>query len=350
MVKNGMLVVGPSSDCAVADRQRPEYRADNQNTPFFIIGSIRSGTTLLRLILSSHSRLHIPPESWFIEDLVRELPLTARLTPDQVERVVSLISGHRRWEDFKLSSASFRQQLAELPSPTLREIIDLVYREELADTGKARFGDKTPPYFRIVEELLVLYPGAKFIHLIRDGRDVAISCVDSGVLHMERYYNGLRFAWLEAMKWREAHRLASYAGQILEIRYEDLINKPEATVRSICAFLGEAFEEKMLGWQQHVDNMIPQREMHMHRRISGSIDRENVAVWKTRLTPFECFSMEACMYVELERLGYPLRFSGRFWRPLLWLWGRILNVLAPHLLIVLPALRRRKLLKKPIYF
>lgn len=317
------------------------------NAPFFLIGAGRSGTTLLRLILLGHSRLHIPPESWFLEDLVRELPRTGILTASETARAVELVTSHRRWPDFAIGTDAFRRQVFSLPEPTLRDVVDLIYSAELRIAGKARFGDKSPTYFKIVPDLLELYPDAQFIHLIRDGRDVAISCIDT---RWVRYYERDKFLWLQAMKWREVHRHSSYAARILEIRYEDMVQDPEATARTICIFLGEPFENGMLNWQQHVDAAIPTREMHIHRRIKGDIDAENIGIWKTRLTPLECFSMEACLGGPLERLGYGLRFSARHWRPLLRAWGNLLNGLAPLLRRAVPALQRRKLLPARTYF
>ena len=322
-------------------------KTDPDNSPFFIIGAGRSGTTLLRLILLGHSRLHIPPESWFLEDLIRELPLEGTLTPDQISRAADLVTSHRRWSDFALSSDNFRQQLSLLQAPTLREVIGVIYGDELRIARKVRFGDKSPTYFRIVPELIALYPGARFIHLIRDGRDVAISCIDTG---WPRYYERKRFLWLQAMKWREVHRRSAYSDRILEIRYEDLVREPEATVRTICTFLGESFEDGMLEWQERVEGTIPAREIHIHGRIRGNIDAQHIAIWKNRLTSLECFSMEACLRDPLERLGYGLRFSGRGWRPVLHAWGRTLNRLAPLLRRVLPALQRRRLLPARMYF
>jgi len=346
-------VAGQTTETEIAsDKITGATRARNEparpnNAPFFLIGAPRSGTTLLRLILLGHSRLHIPPESWFLEDLVRELPLADVLTAEQVGRAVGLVTNHRRWEDFTISSETFRQQVAAGQQLTLRDIVDLIYREELDAAGKLRFGDKSPSYFKIVPELLALYPGAQFIHLIRDGRDVAISSIDA---KWARYYERKLFVWLEAMKVREIHRRSRYADRIFEVRYEDLVQDPETVIRAICAFLGESFEDGMLEWQQRVDATIPAREMHVHRRIRGDIDSRNIAIWKSRLSAFECFSMEACLRAPLARLGYALRFASPVWRPLLDAWGRTLNLSAPILRRVLPALQRRKLLPARMYF
>ena len=163
-----------------------------ENSPFFIIGAGRSGTTLLRLILAGHSRLHIPPRPGSSVRWSKSLPLTDPLTPAQVDRAVSIMTGDYRWPDMGIAADDLRSWAMAMQHPKLVDIINLVYQRHLHDSGKQRFGDKTPVYYSILPQLLTLYPGAKFIHLIRDGRDVAISWIDVG---WERYYERDKFEW-----------------------------------------------------------------------------------------------------------------------------------------------------------
>jgi hypothetical protein len=313
--------------------------------PFFIIGAGRSGTTLLRLILAGHSRLHVTPETWFITDLVSELPLDAVLDLAAVERAVTLITEDYRWPDMEMSTDILRCRARRLQQPRLADIIDLVYSDQLARAGKQRCGDKTPIYIEIVPQLLALYPNARFVHLIRDGRDVSISRIDAG---WERYYERSRFTWKETMRWRQQYAKAPFARQILDVKYEDLVTDPEETTRRICGFLGEAFEPTMLNWQSLLE-LVPKRERRIHGRLTQPISNVALAVWRTRLTAWECFAIESCMYSDLEQLGYGLRYSRRAWRPLLKITGAALRQLAPLLCRGIPYLQRRKLLPARLY-
>jgi hypothetical protein len=315
------------------------------NTPFFIIGAGRSGTTLLRLILAGHSRLHIPPETRFVRPLVRELPLTGELTQSQIDRAMTIMTEDYRWPDMDIAAGDLRRWTMNLRSPRLVDIIDLVYRQHLERTGKSRFGDKTPIYFEIVPQLAALYPGAKFIHVIRDGRDVAISRID---LDWDRYYDRGRFEWTLAMAKRREYLTSPYAGQVLEARYESLVSKLEETVREVCAFLDEEFEPAMLDWQQKTA-LIPARERHIHRKLVRGASSAYIAVWRDRLSALECFAIEACLYQDLERLRYQLRFSHPMWRPLLHATGGLLHATAPWLERSVRSLKRRNLLPNTIY-
>jgi hypothetical protein len=316
-----------------------------ENTPFFIVGSGRCGTTLLRLILSSHSRIHIPVETNFIEELVRELPLTRQLAPAEANRAVEIITTHRRWPYMKIPAEEFRSWAAALEAPTLAEIINLVYAYRLQEAGKQRFGDKTPYYVRIIPQLAALYPRAKFIHLIRDGRDVAISFIDA---NFSRYYEGLDFLWKESMKLRRDYRNSPYADRILDVRYEDLVADFEATVRQVCEFIEEDFEPAMLDWHRELHD-LPDNWLHVHQKLFKPLQVDAIGVWRKKLSALECFAIEACLHKELEELGYGLRFAGLGWRPLLAISGWALDTAAPLLKRGVPALQRRNYLPKSIY-
>jgi Sulfotransferase family len=312
------------------------------NTPFFIVGAGRSGTTLLRLILSAHTRLYILPETWFILDLVKELPLNEALSPAQVKRATDTMTADYRWPDMDMDPEVLRDRAAKLAKPRLADILDLVYLEHLSRAGKSRFGDKTPTYIQIVPQLATIYPGARFIHLIRDGRDVAISRIRLG---WERYYERTKFEWTLAMDKRREYAVSAYAGQILEVRYEQLVDHLEATVQQICSFLGEQFEPAMLRWQ-HLTTLIPDRERHIHGKIAEPVTTATVAGWRHTLNAIECFAMEACLYHDLAQLGYPLRFSNPLWRPLLNITRTAMCGTAPWLARGVSALKRRNLLPK----
>jgi hypothetical protein len=317
------------------------------NSRFFIVGSGRSGSTLLRLLLLGHSRLYIPPETWFIRELVDGLPLNARLSSAQVRQAVQIISTNYRWTDMGIEEDELLRWATTLEVPTLRDVIDLIYDHLLKASGRERLGDKTPPYIHIVPQLAVLYPTAKFIHLIRDGRDVATSFIKMG--YECRCYDGERFEWTAAIRRGLSYRDTIHATQILEVRYETLVSDVEATIRRICDFLGEDFETGMLDVQRRV-SAVPKRERSIHGKLDQPITAEAIATWRRTLSPTECFVMESCLGTDLSRLGYRLRFQSARWQPLLRAAGFALRLAAPLLNRVIPALGRRNLLPKPFYF
>jgi hypothetical protein len=316
-------------------------QGNQANVPFFIIGPGRSGTTLLRLILAGHSRLHIPPETWFILQLVKRLPLTTVLTPAEVSIAISVITGDYRWPDMEIAAQDFSQWALALDHPKLVDILNLIYQRHLEVAHKLRFGDKTPTYFAIVPQLAQLYPGAKFIYMMRDGRDVAISRLR---LDWDRYYER-NFEWAAAVRCRQAYSTTPYSPLILDVRYEDLVTNTEGSIRKICEFLDEKFEPQMLDFHKVLE-LVPSRERGIHQRLAQPISTDATNIWTKQLSAVECFMMEACLYKGLVRSGYRLRYAAPAWRPLLASAGGLLRSAAPVLRRGVPYLRRRRLFPK----
>lgn len=311
---------------------------------FFVVGAGRSGTTLLRLMLAGHSRLHIPPETWFIEPLVEQLPLTAPLKPAQLDAALRIMTGHERWPDMDFPADALRCQALAMAAPTLGSVIALVYARQAELSGKQRVGGKTPHYLAILPQLATLFPAARFIHLIRDGRDVAISWIDAG---WNRYHQR-GFEWRAAMRWREFYQTSPWHDRVLEVRYEALVREPEATLRTICSFLGEVFEPGMLDWQPRLA-LVPERDRHLHGKLGRGLLREATSVWRHRLARWECLAIEACLGPELRAAGYVPRHQAVFWRPVLSVAGAVLHTASPLLSYAIPRLQRRGLLPRRMY-
>lgn len=300
---------------------------------------------MIRLILSGHSRIEIPPETWYLQELVRYFSLSEPLSPPEVSRAIDIMTGHFRWPDMEIDAGDLRAKATALSAPRLVDIVNVVYFHHLKRSGKARFGDKTPPYINILPELSALYPEAKFINLIRDGRDVAISCID---LHWPDRCYQRDFVWTASLRKRETYRRSPINDRILDLRYEDLVADLEGSIRRVCAFLGEEFEPKMLEFQSHIV-AIPARERDIHRKIGQPVRTDMVAGWRNKLSGFECFIMESCMRTGLRRWGYPLRFAHAGWQPLLVATSWILFGIGPLLTRLLPYLQRRNWLQQRIY-
>jgi hypothetical protein len=320
--------------------------ADSRNAPFFIVGCGRSGTTLLRLIMAGHSRLHIPLETHCIRRLVDDFPLDQPLRPVQLDAVVERIVTHPRWAIMEISAEQFRLETKELVRPRLSSVLDIIYHNQLRNVKKVRFGDKTPDYVRIIPQLLSIYPDAKFVNLIRDGHDVARSFA---LLGWGQAYHGQRFEWIQAVRATLVYRSAPFADRILEVRYEEMISNLEGTIRRVCAFLGEEFEPDMLNWQDRVQALFQNNVPELHRKLCEPLRPEEVGAWGHTLSAVECFLIEASLFQELEAIGYELRFQGLFWRPLLLCVHPVMHVLAPLLDLVLPAMLRRNYLPRPLF-
>jgi hypothetical protein len=288
------------------DRHRPPVP--------FIVGVSRSGTTLLRLMLDAHPQLAIPPETHFIPELVEACERGAG--PDEV---VALLTGHRRWPDFRLDRDELLRRLRALEPFTAGDALRAFYRCYADRAGKPRWGDKTPHYTRKMPLIQRVLPEARFIHLIRDGRDVALSLMEVHFGPEDVMGAAERWTSWIAKARRHAQRLDHY----LELRYEDLVLDPQTVLGRICDFVELPWDAVMLEYHERAPGRIeeiardfdrPQGgpaipadvRARQHRHVSQPPREDRVARWRREMSPADQAAFESVAGDLLADLGYPL--------------------------------------------
>jgi Sulfotransferase family len=164
----------PSPRRALAHRRAA---AAHQPAPF-VVGVSRSGTTLLRLMLDAHPDLMIPAETHFVPMVANAVDRAIEEgAPTEVvrEQAMETMTGHPRWGDFRLDEADVRARMEQHDPLSAGDAIRSFYEACAALEGKPRWGDKSPPYTYKAGRIQKALPEAVFIHIIRDGRDVALS-------------------------------------------------------------------------------------------------------------------------------------------------------------------------------
>jgi hypothetical protein len=198
--------------------------------PVFLIGSIRSGTTMLRLMLDHHPRVSFLHEAMFLF----ECPHPPGEDPS-VEALHAFLEN-----DWIFQRSGLRLDT----SLDYREAVDDLLRQRGRAAGADVVGATVHKMF---DETLRLYPDARFVHMIRDGRDVANSVANMGV-EGNLYYASER--WLRAVEeWRRL-RARLRADQFIEVRFETLVREPESELPRICAFLGIDASAEMLSYAE----------------------------------------------------------------------------------------------------
>jgi len=275
--------------------------------PIFIVGSPRSGTTLLRFMLTSHSRIYIPDETGFIPFL--RVPVDAPLTPTQVRAVLNRIGRlNRFWQGVVRDVDAF---LASLPDLCLSTILDRLYRMHIGEQDDVRWGDKTPLYVRYISRLHRLFPRAQFVHAIRDGRDASLSAMEKWGRekpYLDPYY--LLQNWVRNVQAGRASGQRLGSDRYLEVRYESLVTEPEETLRKTCAFLNERFEPRMLdqtGAAMEIGGGIDQ-----HVEVQQLLTAVHVNRWVTEMSAFEKKLSDYVAGPALASLGYPPSGLGPF--------------------------------------
>jgi hypothetical protein len=217
--------------------------------PFgFIVGSGRCGTTLLKVILAAGGDVAIPPESHFI--LVATAARTSLERADgsiDIDSFVRFIDEKHVLQRWNADADDVRRALVARDVGSFPDAVRGLYRWYADERGRSRYADKTPNYVVGVGTLADTFPEARVAHLIRDGRDVALSYLDVR-FGTDRLYDGL-LRWKQRVeKGRSAGRAIGH--RYLEIRYEDLVTSTDAATRAVCDLLELPYSDDMLRYYE----------------------------------------------------------------------------------------------------
>lgn len=279
----------------------------------FIVGVARSGTTLLRLMLDAHPDLAIPGETHFLSSLLKQPPLSKA---EFLERV----TGAETWENMALERADLRAALDRLETYALADAIRCFYRLYASRRGKTRWGDKTGRYLTSMTALQKLLPEARFIHIIRDGRDNALS------------FQGLWFgpgndfadlAQFWAGRINAARKQAERLPHYLEVRYEALVSEPEGVLRQICDFIALPFDPAMLAYHDTAGARLAEytrpfgkegaptdieQFRAIYARAATPPDAARIGRWRSEMPLADQRRFEAVAGPLLRELGYETVF------------------------------------------
>lgn len=280
----------------------------------FIVGCARSGTTLLQRISDSHPRMAVTPSMHWMRDFLRKHGVRKPDDPVPPE-IVSALLAHPRFARLRLNPEKV-ERLARPPAhPGARlthvGLLSGIFGLYGEAAGKPVVGNKTAPFVRRIPELHRHWPGAKFAHIIRDGRDVCLSILDweSAESAAGRYA-----AWNEdpvsttALWWKRKVLLGREGGEPLaldlyhEIRYESLVSDPAGECGRLCRFLGLPYDEAMLRFDERREGTDPDLERaHPTMPITAGL-RD----WREQMSLADIERFEAAAGDLLEDLGYPL--------------------------------------------
>jgi len=269
---------------------------------FFVVGTGRCGTTLLQAMLSSHPRLFIPPETKFficLDPAGREgdpLPDAAAF-----EAWLARARGWWFWSDLELDEGRLRDDVLG-GDRSARSLFLAMMAQWHERGGKPRMGEKTPHHMKETARILGMFPGARFVHIVRDPRDVAASMLK---LNWGEHGSVRRYArgWRRMME-RDA-RLAHELGSAwLRLRFEDLVREPERELRRVCEHLGEAFDPVMLRYDQRESAGFSAREAAWKGDTFKPLDQKRVGAAQRSLTMHQVRTIERTVGPWLERLGY----------------------------------------------
>jgi hypothetical protein len=296
----------------------PSPTTDRDPVPF-IVGVGRSGTTLMRMMLDAHPALAIPPETHFVPDLIRSCR-GWRASPD---RVLKTITESRRWGDFDLEADDLLERFRALDPLDASGVLRSFYGLYAESQGKRRWGDKTPVYVTRMADIATALPEAHFIHLIRDGRDVAVS-------RAKRSMRAASAPDVAARKWRDRILVARKQGAALphymEVRYEDLVLDTEEVLRRVCDFIQLPWDDSLLRYHERAGERLKEvardlpaaagkklrpaeERMAAHALTMEPPNPDRINAWRSQMSEEDRDAFEREAGELLAELGYETRAS-----------------------------------------
>jgi len=252
------------------------------NEPIFIVGSPRSGTTLLSAMLGSHSRLYCGPETQFFNKIANSKLKKINSDDDWYQKASNILceitlSGQVVVELFGENQSSIVKYLNDQPR-NKKSLLESLCRNNAHKNGKARWIEKTPNHILHLAEIRSMYPAAKIIRIMRDPRDSAKSMIDLPWTTESFIENS--YLW---KKWYEqSEGFLNTDNQSLTVKFEDLLCKSQNVLTKICKFIGEDFEEGMLDTKASAKLVISKGEPWKNQ-VGQSLDTKKVATWKKKL-------------------------------------------------------------------
>jgi Sulfotransferase family len=249
--------------------------------PVFVLGTMGSGTTLLRLMLDSHPNLAIPPETGFMR------------TYDA-----------HRFQPFKHSGRGWAKRLGWTPAELdelLGQHFERLFMRYAAQHGKTRWGEKTPLHTWHVEDMARVFPDAQFVAMVRHPAATVSS-------NMNRFSNRLGRA---ATHWKRytseiVRQTELQPGRMVVLRYEELVTRPEAVMRELLAWLGEPWSDDVLAHHEVQGARGGRLDVEGRSRADDPVDVARVDRWTRQLEPDVRAWLGQRLTRQAQLLGYAI--------------------------------------------
>ena len=287
------------------------------NTPIFIVGANRSGTTLLRLVLNAHPRIAIPEEIVYFGSTMAGAPIESwRSPPITRERYTAFIDDFVDVRSSPLGGidgSRLKACILERPAMDFKYPYELVLKAWAVHHGKVRWGEKTPGNLFYADILWEMFPGARFVHVVRDPRAGVSSMMQADFFPDDVVFNAMsRRKFMTS--GRDILEASVPATHRTLLRYEDLVLNPEETVRSLCAFLEEDFYPEMLSFYKDSSRyMKAEAAESFNKAATRPISADRLHKWKDKLTEADVARIEAVCGRQMQEFGYPSEGSRLRW-------------------------------------
>ncbi|QXP78204.1 MULTISPECIES: sulfotransferase family protein [Winogradskyella] len=283
---------------------------------FYILGNPRSGTSLLRLLLNSHSLITVPPECGFFLWLAPKYINwdESNLNSKNIQEFIEDVQASKKFETWNLSNQILEEIIKRNKPKNYNELSLCVYLSYAFHSNKMPkyVGDKNNYYINYLHKLDDLSPDALVVHLVRDGRDVVNSYREiSNVSDTYKYKPNLPFSIPDIAKEWQKNNLNIFnfykdKSNYLIVRYEDLLERPDVVLTELLKKLSLSFESKMLDFYKEnaLKQIEPKETLAWKLKTLKPLDKSNIGVYKEKLMISEIEEFNSIAHQSLKLFGY----------------------------------------------
>ena len=264
----------------------------------FVTGVGRSGTTLLQSMLHAHSQIHFSPETHFFKRYIIPFLLSCKRPGwNQLEND----------EYLKRLEPALRQMVIAAPLQILQDYREVFIKIVKGSSNAALLGDKDTEYVRYIPHVKKVFPKARWLHIIRDPRDVIASRLKTDwgskrglAFHVAEYQ------YYIAKVQRDLQHC--FPNMYHELRYEDLLARPENELQKVMDFLQLPFEPQMLAFYKGNKDLVAESEKNWKQKVSQPLDANNSGKWQESLSPEQAALIEEDLHYFMRKHHY--NFAG----------------------------------------
>ena len=278
-------------------------------SPIFIVGSPRSGTTLLQCMLSVGDQTYSLPETHFFCTVLPSLNIhfNHQISSEDLKKINEKLIEKMEfgWPPPLFEELNHKAANKALIAKDLFSEILEIFRPSYDLNKLLKPIEKTPFHVVHLNDILECYPNAKFINMVRDVRDV----VSSRILMPTAIYKSVvphSYDWNRCI--REVGKFSKeYPGKIISVRYEDLVLKTRRTLKRLCQFLEIDFAEEMISrFSSQYENCTLHKKETWKKEVNTGEIKNKIGIWKERLNPDRASVIEYITRVEMINNGYQI--------------------------------------------
>jgi hypothetical protein len=281
-------------------------------SPIFVVGSGRSGTTLLQAMLNAHPTIAVVGELHFFDQILQLKPVLPNLAdPKQIDRLFELLPTLPNLSllaDFDRVLARVHERLLTTIHPSYELLYRFMLEAFAEEQGASRLGEKTGANLRYLDRLAMLFPNCRIVHIVRDPRAVVASKLKLPWSSHDVVTNALKWKADVGCARRFATQSGSATGRLLEVRYEDLVMQPEHSARVLCEFIGEPYDERMLDYHL-ISHRFAEKEP-WKAGVTRPVYQSSLNAWRDELRGSRLLLVERISGAEMQYYGYERSSAG----------------------------------------